>query len=124
MAKILAVDDTKFARNRTVKPLEAMGHEVIQAENGQQGFEKFLTEKPDLVVSDLLMPIIDGIEQLRKIREAGYLTPVIIVSADIQSTSRDQCFQLGVSDFLNKPFEESKLLEVVNKALGKSEVIA
>jgi CheY-like chemotaxis protein len=118
MAKILAVDDTKFARNRVVKPLEALGHHVIQGENGEMGLQLFLQEKPELLISDLLMPVMDGIEEVRRIREAGYETPVIIVSADIQNSSREMCDELRVFAFLNKPFQEKELTDLVERALA------
>ena len=99
--------------------LEKHGFEIVEAEDGRQGLEAVQLHSPDCVVSDLLMPVMDGFEFLRKLRNSGSHLPVVIASADIQETSRDVCEKLGISGFLNKPIKADQLLECVQKALGK-----
>ncbi|MCA8989930.1 MAG: response regulator, partial [Planctomycetaceae bacterium] len=96
MARILCIDDSKFSRSRVTTPLKAAGHEILEAADGVEGFEQFETCSPDLIVSDLLMPNRDGIEQLRMIRATGSKVPVIIASADIQESTRQTCEELGI----------------------------
>lgn len=117
MALVLAVDDSRFSRSRVVSALKEGGHDVIEAADGIEGFRAVEEHNPDVVVTDLLMPNCDGIEQLRKIRDAGMTVPVIIVSADIQQTSRDMCEELKAFAFLNKPFDKQDLNNKVASAL-------
>ena len=118
MAKILLVDDSSFQRKNVSKMLVAMGHEVVAAENGKVGLEKAETDQPDLIITDLLMPVMDGIGYLRGLNARKLMIPVVVVSADIQETSRTECMELGAKTFLNKPIKESDLKEAIAKALS------
>ena len=119
--KVLVVDDSKFSRKRVVTALSNLDCEIIQACDGAEGIEAFHKEQPDLVISDLLMPNVDGIEQLKMIRATGSQTPVIIISADIQESSREMCNELGIVSFLNKPFKPNELQEAVHAAMSQKE---
>lgn len=118
MAKILLVDDSSFQRKNVSKILVAMGHKVVAAENGKVGLEKAETDQPDLIITDLLMPVMDGISYLRGLNTRKLMIPVIVVSADIQETSRTECMELGAKTFLNKPIKESDLKKAIAKALS------
>jgi CheY-like chemotaxis protein len=118
MAKILVVDDSLFARMNICDTLKEAGHEALQAENGRAGLEKVLNERPDCILSDLLMPEMDGISFLSALRELGNAIPVIVLSADIQETKRKQCVALGTVGFLSKPPQKNEILEMVGKALS------
>jgi two-component system, chemotaxis family, chemotaxis protein CheY len=112
--KILIVDDSQFMRN-VLKDVLSTDYEVIEAENGKQGIEKITAEKPDLVLLDVIMPEMDGIEVLKKI---GTEHKVIIISAVGQEKMVDEAKSLGAVDYIVKPFENEKVLEVVKKALS------
>ena len=117
MAKILIVDDSRFSRKLIVGALQSTEYEIIQAEDGVQGLAMIEQHHPDCVVSDLLMPNMDGVDLLRKVRSDGSDIPIIIVSADIQQSSRQKCEELGVSGFLSKPFDRETLLACIDNAL-------
>lgn len=101
--KILIIDDARFQRGQMARMLTELGHSVIEAANGQEGYMKLCTEGPDVVVCDLLMPVMDGIAFLTMVQKHQLSTPVIVASADIQKSTRDQVFSLGAKAFLNKP---------------------
>lgn len=83
--------------------LGELGHTVIEAVNGQEGYMKLCTEGPDAVVCDLLMPVMDGIAFLTLVQKHQLQTPIIIASADIQLSTKEQVASLGAKAFLNKP---------------------
>lgn len=121
-AKILVVDDSSLSRRRFVaKPLRDAGYEVVEAENGQKGLEAAKEHNPDCIVSDLLMPILDGFGFLAALKESGNTTPVIVASADIQQTSKQKITDLGAAGFLNKPFSKEDLLELVSNVMASTE---
>lgn len=115
MTKILVIDDAKFSRKRVTSPLEEAGYEVVQAGNGQEGLNAVENQQFDGIVTDLLMPVMDGIDFITEVRKQGIETPVIVVTADIQKTTRKKCEDLGVNGFINKPFLPEDLLKEVNQ---------
>ena len=121
MNRILVVDDSQLIRQIVSRILKAAGFEVIEATDGSKAIEKVETEKPDCMILDILMPEMSGFEVLKDLKHKELEIPVIILSADIQETTKSECFKLGVLDFLNKPPKESELLGSVQKALGFAE---
>jgi twitching motility two-component system response regulator PilH len=117
MRKILVVDDSLFARMNICDMLKEAGYETLQARDGREGLEKVLSEKPDCVLSDLLMPEMDGIDFLMTLRSMGNVTPVIVLTADIQDTKRKRCLELGTAGFISKPPRKIEILELVGKVL-------
>ena len=103
MAKVLVVDDSKLSRTMHALAVRELGHEVIEADNGETALELFEKELPDLVVTDLLMPRMSGNELLARLRERNFDVPIVVVSADIQQSSRQLCQHLGARAFFNKP---------------------
>src|SRR4051812_14253948 len=103
MAKILVVDDSKFSRNRAIEALRLAGHEVFEAPDGEIALEAVATHDPDCVLLDMLMPVLDGLGFLGRLRGDGCHLPVVVATADIQSSTRELCENLGVSGFLQKP---------------------
>jgi CheY-like chemotaxis protein len=119
MAKILVIDDAKFTRTMIKRMLVEFGHETIEAENGREGLEKITSEDPDLVLTDILMPEMEGTELLALLRETNMDVKVIVISANIQDTVRDQCMNLGVSEFFGKPPDKEKLKMAIEGILNK-----
>jgi len=115
MAKILLVDDSKFQRKNVSRLLVGMGHEVSEAENGEIGLQMLDTFKPDLIITDLLMPVLDGLSVLRALKKRGCKTPAIVVSADIQESTRQECMQLGAKAFLTKPVNTVDIETTLNQ---------
>ena len=118
MARILLVDDSKFQRKTVSRFLSDLGHEVSEAENGEVGLNMVDTVKPDLIITDLLMPVLDGLGLLRGLKKKGCQIPAVVVSADIQEQTRQECMQLGAKEFLPKPMNEAKIEALLTQHLG------
>ena len=122
MAKILIVDDSGMSRRTLRKILEPAGHEISEADEGIAALERYFLDKPDLVLLDLTMTGMYGMEVLNKMREMDPQARVIIASADIQSSTREMVDAGGASGFINKPFSSEKVLGVVSLVLqGKTD---
>ncbi|HKP86472.1 MAG TPA: response regulator [Blastocatellia bacterium] len=117
MAKILVVDDSSMSRRTLRKILETAGHQIIEAEEGIIALERYFLDKPELVLLDLTMTGMYGIDVLNKLREMDPQARVIVASADIQSSTREMVKASGAIDFINKPFTSDKVLGVVTKVL-------
>ncbi len=118
MATVLIVDDSKFSRGRVIAALEPFGYSLKEAVDGQQALDSLAMFAPDLIVTDLLMPNVDGFGLLRGLRERDLQLPVIVISADIQASSRQICTELGAAAFLNKPFQPQELIAAVQRSLS------
>lgn len=122
MTKILIVDDSGMSRRTLRKILEPAGYEISEAEEGIVALERYFLDKPDLVLLDLTMTGMYGIEVLNKLREMDPQARVIIASADIQSSTREMVDAEGASAFINKPFTSEKVLSAVSMVLqGKTD---
>jgi two-component system chemotaxis response regulator CheY len=118
-AKVLLVDDSGLARRSTRRILEGAGYEVVEAEDGMSALERYFVEKPDLVMLDLVMKGMYGLEVLGKLRELDPGVRVIVLSADVQTSSRDLVAAAGATGFLNKPVESEIMLKMIAGALDK-----
>jgi two-component system chemotaxis response regulator CheY len=116
-AKILLVDDSALARRSVRQMLEGAGYEVVEAEDGLIALERYFLEKPDLVVLDLVMNGMMGLDVLQKLHEMDPKVLAIVVSADIQHSSREMAIAGGARDFLNKPVDRASLLSAVSRGL-------
>jgi len=119
--KLLLVDDSGLARRSMRAMLESDGYEVVEAEDGIGALERYFLEKPDVVLLDLVMKGMYGLDVLTKLRELDSTACVIVVSADVQSSSQQLVEAAGASGFLNKPVNRQELLNVLHTALeGRS----
>ena len=116
-SKILVVDDSGLARRLIRKILEELGHEVEDASDGAQALERYLLNRHDAVVLDLLMHGMYGVEVLEKLKQLNPELPVIVVSADIQRTTREQVKEAGAAAMINKPVTKDQLAEVLGVIL-------
>jgi two-component system chemotaxis response regulator CheY len=117
MAKILVVDDSGMSRRTLRKILEPAGHQVIEAEDGITALENYYLHKPDVVLLDLTMTGMYGIDVLEKLREMDAGARVIVASADIQSSTGKLVEEAGASGFITKPFVVDHVLKAVRRAL-------
>ena len=117
--RILVVDDSGLARRGTRRVLEGAGYAVAEAEDGIVALERYFVDKPDLVVLDLVMKGMYGLEVLSKLRELDPGARVIVLSADIQTSSRQMVSEAGAVAFLNKPVAPEDLVNAVNIALER-----
>jgi two-component system chemotaxis response regulator CheY len=118
MAKILVVDDSGLARRTLNKILVEAGHEVTLVNDGMAALEQFTLIPYDLVMLDLTMPGMPGLDVLDKLISLDPEARVLIATADIQKTSRELSMAGGAIGFLPKPFKTEKVIEAVNKALA------
>lgn len=116
--KILIVDDSGMSRRTLKKILESAGYETVEAEDGLSALEMYFIEKPDLVMLDLTMSGMYGLDALKKLREMDSHARVVIASADIQSSSQEMAIAEGAKAFIIKPFNPEKVLSVINAILG------
>lgn len=116
MFKILVIDDSAFSRN-SIKKILGGDFQYVEASSGEQGLELYPVENPDLVILDLTMPGIGGLETLGRMRRMWPEARVIIGSADIQTFNRNLTLELGALAFLNKPFDKEVFRSTVEKAL-------
>ena len=120
MAKnILICDDAAFMRMMIKDILTKNGYNVAgEAENGAKAVEKYNELKPDLVLMDITMPEMDGIQALKKIKEADSSALVIMCSAMGQQAMVIESIQAGAKDFIVKPFQADRVIEAVKKVVG------
>ncbi len=121
---ILIVDDSKFSRGRIRSALQPMVCTLLEAADGQEALNYVEAHSLDLIITDLLMPHLDGFGLLRGLRDQGVTVPVIVASADVQSSSRRLCEELGVSLFLEKPFAPQNLLSAVQSVLSPALLVS
>lgn len=117
MAKILVVDDSGMSRRTLRKILEPAGHQITEATDGISALEYYFLDRPDLVMLDLTMTGMYGIDVLKKLREMDPGVRVIVGSADIQSSTRALVEEAGASAFINKPFTVDQVLSAVSRVL-------
>ena len=120
--KVLIIDDEVFIRESLSFFLEDEGFEVITAENGRTGVDKFITNQPDIVILDLRMPEMSGMEVLPKIREITDLVPIIIVSGNNEVSDAVEALRIGAWDYITKPIQDLNMMLhrmdlVLNQAL-------
>jgi two-component system chemotaxis response regulator CheY len=115
--RVLVVDDSGLARRRARAILEGAGYEVLEAEDGMAALERYFVSKPDIVLLDLVMKGMYGLDVLSKLREMDPSAKVIVVSADVQQSSRDLVTAAGASGFLVKPLDGDQIIDLVRSTL-------
>ncbi|MHB8776782.1 MAG: response regulator transcription factor [Anaerolineales bacterium] len=116
---VLVVDDEKSLRDFVRRNLEARHYKVLTASNGLEAMATFNNENVDLVILDLMMPHLDGLETTRRIRESSK-TPIIILTALGEESDKVQAFDLGADDYLTKPFGVGELMGRIKAVLRRA----
>lgn len=122
MTKILTVDDSRAIRSIVTKQVTELGCDVDEAEDGQQGLSKLEELKYDLVILDVTMPVMDGPEMLKHMRDRGDKTPVLMLTSESKRSIISECMKAGIDDYIMKPFKGEELLAKVRKSLGLAAV--
>lgn len=115
---ILVVDDSGFARRTLRQMLEGAGHTVEEAGNGNDALERYFLKKPNLVLLDMVMEGMTGMEVLARLRELDPEARVLVASADVQSSTRAEAEAGGAIGFINKPFVREEVLQTVSHLLA------
>ncbi|HCA57614.1 MAG TPA: Fis family transcriptional regulator, partial [Blastocatellia bacterium] len=117
MPNLLIVDDEQSFRQLLTLIFEGEGHNLRTASNGREALELLAEEPADLIISDVMMPDMDGIEMLRELRSTQPDTGIIFMTAYASVDSAREAFKLGADDFIQKPFDVEELKLIVKKTL-------
>lgn len=117
MSNVLVVDDSGLARRTLRQMLEELGHTVEEANDGAQALERYYLNRHDLVVLDMVMEGMYGLEVLMKFKQINPDVRVVVVTADIQSSTRAEVRAAGASALINKPITRQELTTVVSSVL-------
>ncbi|MBC1649783.1 response regulator transcription factor [Listeria booriae] len=124
MTKILVVDDESSIVTLLQFNIEKAGFDVVTAEDGRTGYELALTEKPDLIVLDLMLPEMDGIEVCKQLRQDKVETPILMLTAKDDELDKIIGLELGADDYLTKPFSPrevvARIKAILRRSAGKS----
>jgi two-component system chemotaxis response regulator CheY len=118
MAKILLVDDSNLSRRILRRILETDGHVILEATDGMAALERFVLDQPDLVLLDMTMSGMHGLDVLSQLRAIDLQARVIVATADIQSSTRILVQEGGGAGFISKPFVEEHVRDAVNAVLA------
>lgn len=118
MSRILVIDDEASIRRLLQVILEGAGHAVLATEDASHGLHALAVDKPDLLILDLGLPDLDGLEALRRLREWSQI-PVLVLSARANSTDKVNALDLGADDYLTKPFDAPELLSRIRALLRR-----
>ncbi len=117
MARILTVDDSRAIRSIVTRQVMALGFEVEEAEDGEQGLQRLAVHSFDLVLLDVTMPVLDGPAMLAKMRERGIKTPVLMLTSESKRSIVASVMAQGIEDYILKPFQPEELRTKILKAL-------
>lgn len=125
MKKILLIEDNESIRENTAEILEMTNYHVLTAENGKQGMEMALNENPDLIICDIMMPVLDGYGVLHMLQKnpSTKNTPFIFLTAKTERDDLRKGMESGADDYITKPFSGIELLNAVERRLKKVEVL-
>ena len=120
MPKILLVEDNEMNRDMLSRRLERRGFEVIVAIDGQQGVDRAIADRPDLILMDMSLPVLDGWQATRQIKTAGATRaiPIIGLSAHAMTGDREKAVAAGCDDYDVKPVDLDRLLEKIEALIG------
>ena len=121
--RILVVEDEQEIAKILKIELEYEGYEVLMAHDGKLGLQLALTEKLDLILLDVMLPEINGLELLRKLRKENHLLPIILLTARNMTMDKVTGLDLGVNDYITKPFEMDELLARVRSCLRQNSIV-
>ncbi len=118
--KIALIEDDQSVRTSLVLNLELEGYQIFTAENGQEGIALIEKECPDVVITDVMLPVMDGMQMCRELRNKGNSTPIIMLTARTEEVDKVLGLELGADDYIAKPFGVRELLARVKALLRRS----
>ncbi|MCX7985435.1 MAG: response regulator [Bacteroidales bacterium] len=117
--KILVVDDSALNRQVIVEYLKHKEILTIEAEDGEQALQMIESEKPDIILLDLIMPIMDGFEVLEYLKKQNNTIPIIVITAYLKGNTFQRCMELGAKGFLNKPVKMQELFNLISQVMDR-----
>lgn len=124
MFQVLVVEDDRELRDLFCTVLEENGYHAIAANDGLQAFDLLESHYIDLIISDVMMPKLNGFEMTQAIRNAGYTMPILIISAKGQAADKQKGFQSGIDDYMVKPIDVNEMIWRVEALLRRSQIIS
>lgn len=124
MFQVLVVEDDRELRDLFCTVLEENGYHAIAANDGLQAFDLLENHYIDLIISDVMMPKLNGFEMTQAIRNAGYTMPILIISAKGQAADKQKGFQSGIDDYMVKPIDVNEMIWRVEALLRRSQIIS
>jgi two-component system, chemotaxis family, chemotaxis protein CheY len=120
MAKVLTVDDSVSLRKLVANTLAAAGHQVVEASNGAEGLDAIKANTFNLIISDINMPVMDGLTFIKNVRtNAAYkFTPILVLTTEMDPAKKKIAKESGATGWLVKPFDPEQLLSTIRKVLG------
>lgn len=118
MTTILIADDSAFQRKNIRRALQQDSYTILEASSGREALEMVDANPTDCILLDLIMPQEDGLSVLAALRDRGLAIPVIVITADVQTSTRQQCLDLGAAAVINKPQYGAELRAVIKAVLG------
>ncbi len=118
--RVLVAEDDRAVRESVERALSFEGYEVLTAPDGSEAIQRVLNDKPDVVVLDVMMPHVDGLEVARRLRAVGVRTPILMVTARVEVSDRVAGLDAGADDYLVKPFALPELLARLRALLRRS----
>ncbi len=118
---VLIVDDNAGARRSTAEVLTCLGHQVVAAASGQEALRRLKDEAFDVILTDLQMPGMDGLEFMRNVTQRRVDSPVVMITAFASVTTAVEAMRIGAFDYIEKPFDTDQLEQVVQRALAQNE---
>lgn len=117
MTKVLAVDDTRLMREMLVSCLRDGGHDVVEAVDGREALERLRQHRPAIVITDLNMPVMDGLEFIENARKeaCGVGLPMLLLTTETAGRLKERAKAVGATGWLNKPFDPDQLLRLVDQ---------
>lgn len=120
--RVLVVDDSKDNQFLITRFLEGAGIEAMTADNGEEGIQRTFELNPDVVLMDVQMPVLSGIDATVKLRESGFKKPIVALTAHALKGDREQCLKAGCTDYLTKPIQRPDLYSVLNRVTQNGSV--
>jgi CheY-like chemotaxis protein len=111
---ILVVDDSEINRLIIVEALKSKGFSTCEAADGKQAIDIIVSKKPDLVLLDLIMPVMDGFDAMAQLHQMNIKVPIIVITAYLKENSLNRCKELGADGFLSKPIKMQELFKLIS----------
>jgi CheY-like chemotaxis protein len=112
---VLVVDDQEVILEILARTIRRQGHDVTSAVNGQEALGKIEEKTPDLIVSDIKMPVMDGLELLKEVRQQHPKLPVILITGYVEQFTVEGAIEMGASAFITKPFKNVDIANTLNR---------